>query len=219
MPAALGCACAFCAIIVICPVLLADTPTTIPAAETFEEAFELTRKEAAVLESVSDRVAQLDEAAFYVFLRKAARLAAIETQFDRLDRPTAANLLEHPQRYRAWPILINVQVSRMEKLAVGDGLSASGDWPPDRPVWKIGCFSTEGAGGRIPLLIFSVVEPTLLGDPDKIGPAGDNVYIRWRDAQICALFYKVATYEGADGRTREYPVAIAWSLSEPDAAR
>ena len=84
----------------------------------------------------------------------------------------------------------------------------------------MGCISTDTRSTTgDPLLVFSVVEPAVLGEPDKIGEDGESIYSRRPQVQLAGIFYKVATYEGQDGRIRDYPVIIAWSVALPEGDR
>ena len=210
--------------------LLADSPSSqvapAPSAasgksKSFAEALRLTASEATALTDVRDRASQLDETAFYMMLSKAAGIAALaDQQLHLLDRPVASNLLAHPQRYRGWPIRLRLRVYRVEKLVPGAGLSASPYWAADRPVWKlVGVDSKSDDPLTGLLVVFSIVEPSVLGAPDRVGQSGEGYYNHGRDVELAGISYKLYRTEDLQGNIRDYPVVVAWRLEIPAAGK
>ena len=198
----------------------AEAPATRPGSPTtrsFQESLKLTEKEQRALSAVRDRSTQLDETAFYMLLRKAHRISEIgEQKLRALDRPAVGNLLRHPERYRGWAIRIPLRVHRVEKLTVGDGLTPSLYWPADRPVWKMSCIDARSDDPLTgPVLVFSAVEPTALGEPDAVGDQGERVYHPGRTVKLAGIAYKVWRSKDLDGNVRDFPVVMGWRTDAP----
>jgi len=195
----------------------AATPATqaaTHAADSFQQALRLTDRQDRLLMDIGDRVEQLDEAAFYAMLAKAAEIGQIPDQpLEVLDRPSLGSLLAEPRRYRGRPVRLSVRVARIERLTAADGLTANPYWPADRPVWKLGCL---GASGGIysdtALLVFAAAEPASLGEPDEFTPRQERIYHPSRDVEVAGFFYKVRTCTSEDGKVRDFPVILAWRV-------
>jgi len=199
----------------------ANTPATQTRPAAFADALKLTDKEAVALSAVRDRVGQLDETAFKMLLSKAAEIAKIEHQDLRIiDRPAPVNLLRHPERYRGWPVRLTLRAHKVHRLVGSRDISASAYWPADRPLWQLGCVDPEsGFPGDEPLVVFSPVEPTVLGEPDKTVGENERLYYARRDARVIVTgyFYKVWRQRDADGNVRNYPIIVAWRFDNPTA--
>ncbi len=181
------------------------------------EAIALSENESAALVVIDDRSESLDESAFYMLLSKAAKLAERKDRRPpHLDRPTAGNLLAKPKRYRGWPINMRLKVYRVEKLTSPVGLSPSVHWPAGQPAWKIDCH--DSLSGKPPLgvvIVFSPVEPTMLGKPDTIGDQGEWLFDKDPTMVISGFGYKVWRSKDEGGNIRDYPAVIAWRFDPP----
>ena len=180
----------------------------------FVEALELTDEEQLILSAVRDRSVYLDETAFYLLLNKAARIVErTDQRAGAIDHPAVENLLRYPQRYRGRPIRVKVRVYRVEKLTVGRDLSPSSYWAADRPIWKLSSqipSPDDPAGGLV--LAFSTVEPTALGNADRITESGDRIYRNGRDVWFSGFSYKVWKRADTQGIPRNYPVMVLWAV-------
>jgi len=200
-------------------IVRADPAATQTRPVIFSEALKLTEKEFVALSAVRDRVGQLDETAFKMLLSKAAGLAQVEGQeLQIIDRPAAVNLLRHPERYRGWPVRLTLRAHKVHKVVGGKDLSASVYWPAGRALWQVGCVDPQSNfPADNPLLVFSIVEPTVLGEPDKIVGEDERLYYAHRDARVnvTGYFYKVWRQRDTEGNVRNYPVIVAWRLDKP----
>jgi len=184
----------------------------------FRQALELTEREAIALDAVRDRNEQLDETAFYMILDKAEEIARLERQDLRtIDRPSAANLVLHPARYRGWPVRVDVTILRVEQLRAPSQISPPPDWPADKVVWKMaGYIPSAGRGDDTPALVFSTIAPQALGEPSSVGPDGEKYYDDRRPLTVAGFFYKLYHAQDESGRGRDFPVLIAWSLARDE---
>ena len=192
-------------------------PSTGPS---FQQARELTDKEATALAAVRDRVTQLDETAFYLMIRKADTLGRIQPQdLDAVDRPAPINLLHDPARYRGRPVRLALRVHRVQKLAGRNALTPSPYWAADRPVWRLDCVNPAAdIPAEEPLVVFTPFEPAKLPPPDKVLDDDEHLYFEQTNvrAEAAGFFYKVWKHEDLQEKVRMYPVMIAWSV-EPAA--
>lgn len=185
--------------------------------KTFAEAVELTEVEAIALAAVRDKDQQLDETAFYMLLDKVAGIAQLADQLPgQLDRPGLSNLADHPERYRGWPIRLTLNVRRLAKLTAPEHFVKPPHWPDDRAIWQMDCYGPAGGAHKdTPLMVFSTIEPTALGEPKRIGKEGESYYSPSREFQIDGFFYKLHEAPDQRGWLRPYPVVLAWSVSQP----
>jgi len=177
-------------------------------------AFELSQRETIALSAVRDRNEQLDETALYMMLDKAALMAHLPSpSVESLDHPSADNLLRHPQRYRGWPVRLDVNILRVEELTSPKDITAPPDWPADKSVWKMAGYIPSATGTNdTPLLVLSTGAPEALGQPSSVGPDGEGYYDHHRTLTAAGFFYKLYRGQDDSGRTRDFPVLIAWSF-------
>ena len=191
----------------------ASAPATTFPANISPDAIELSERERIALEAVRDRTTSLDETALYMMLAKAGKRAEPVS-------PAYRDLLAHPGRYRGEAIRLTLQVDTVRKLLPEEGLPVTPYWPKDRPVWRLECLNPAAGRPRDePVVVLSVVAPTLLPRPDQIADNGDQLFHEPGPMiELTGVFYKVyqARTRG-DARDpaawRDFPVIVAWQLA------
>ncbi len=177
-----------------------------------------TEVEKTVLGATRDGVRQIDETGLYVMLGVAGR-AAGNLQFDpqewsQLDRPAYTSLLAQPKRWRGHPLEIKPVIFRVTKMTSGKQLNYSGFWPKERPVWRL-----DGVigGESQPVIVYSVVNPNKYLGKGKPGKEEDQTdFERGQAIRAAAIFYKDVIDTDCKGKTRHYPIMMAWLLSDED---
>ncbi len=197
-------------------VLILALPCLAQEPDSFADALKLTQAEATALADVADKSPQLDETAFYIMLAKAARIAERTDQDHSLiDSPAAVQLLDAPRRWRGWPVSLGVTIYRAEKLQGHKHLSASPNWPVNKPVWKLS--GTAMGDPNITIVAFSVTDPLMLGEPDSTETDAAGVIIATYDkgsaAEVIGFSYKTWSTKDTEGRLQNYPIVVAWKIA------
>jgi len=179
---------------------------------------QLTDTEKTALGDVTDGSTQWRESAFYLLLRRVSQLPELAPEdLHSLDAPAYRSLLHEPQRHRARAMRRRVRVYRVLKMSPGRGhadLGYSPAWPKGRSVWQIYCTGAEVPDpADEPMVVFSTVEPTGLGRPDKVTTQEEQMFSRGPEVEIVCVFYKVIEdVEDGSGRRRDYPLLLAWQM-------
>ena len=85
-----------------------------------------------------------------------------------------------------------------------------------RPVWKMSCIDARSDDPLTgPVLVFSAVEPTALGEPDAVGDQGERIYRPGRTVKLAGIAYKVWRSKDLDGNVRDFPVVMGWRTDAP----
>lgn len=197
-------------------------PGPLPTARTVDEGLMLQADEQAILAAVRDRSQQLDEQALFVLLRRSAAMPHLtEEQFDGLAQIPAGRLLAEPAKFRCEPMRLRLKVFMMKQWSPGREIGTSPYWPADRPVWFLAGFDyTAGTPSEKPLAVLSIVDPSeALGRPERIGQAGESIYLPGRNLDLAGIFYKAWTDMSVGSQKNdepavltEYPVIIAWQI-------
>ena len=200
----------------------ASRPGPLPPARTIDEGLVLQADEQAILAAVRDRSQQLDEQALFVLLRRSAAMPHLtEEQFDSLARIPAGRLLAEPAKFRCEPMRLRLKVFMMKQWTPGREIGTSPYWPADRPVWFLTGFDYTGdTPSQTPLAVLSIVDPSeALGKPERIGQAGESIYLPGRNLDLAGIFYKAWTDMSVGSQKNdepavltEYPVIIAWQI-------
>jgi len=193
---------------------VADTQPARQSGIALTDALTLNQRERTVLADTQDGDSQLDEAAFYMLLSKAAGIAGVRpNDLGDLDRPAMANLLARPDRYRGWPVAISVRIMRVEQLRAPQDFTLPPGWSEDRHIWKIACNGLDAeAASPQPLLVFTTSRPRSLPPAEKTGAAGEAYYLRSNSFKIQGFFYKSHRAANNDGKLTDFPVVVAWSV-------
>ena len=183
--------------------------------EDIEKGLKLTENEQTALGAVTDADERWKETAFYMLLGRVSRLGELgAAELAKLDQPACRNLLRDPGRYRLQPIRLRVHVFRVEKLTPDKGLGFSEFWPRAKAVWLMYCTSASAARHQDePVLVFSTVEPAVLGKPSTVNDAGQQEFEHGPVVEIACILYKVSKQrQEQGGRLRDYPLLLAWQI-------
>lgn len=196
----------------------------LPTAKNLREGLKLDYAEQTILDATRDHTRNIVDNGLFVLLRRAAGLPELnERQFDAaLSQINYDSLMDHPDKYRAMPLKLNLRVYRVEKWTSGKQFRSSPRWPKDRPIWWIGGIDFTGKQpAKRDVVVLSIVDPTpLLRAADPAGPnqaEGVYKYSVGRVLEVAGLFYKVydAMSEGSENyppRMMSYPVVVAWQV-------
>ena len=173
------------------------------AAAGASAALDFSDDERTILADVIDGDGQLDAAALYVLLGRAARMP------DEVWSPqsvSAANLLAEADAYRARPVRVDLRVYRVSRWAAAEQ-TATRWWSP-ADVWRVDCL---GEPSEVPLRVY------LTGPPARFA-AGE--YPNGPRAAVTGLFYKLARLSKdapapGESPTRLYPILVARNLVTP----
>jgi hypothetical protein len=185
--------------------------------EVIEQRLKLTDAQADAYRLAVLRKDRIDDpVALTLFLRKMVNLPKLTPdELDNLDRPAMRNLLTNPQRYAGQPIRLRVLVNRVWKWQPGVDFGATQDWTRgDGPVYQYEGYNAEAnQPSDEPICILSPLDPNvvLAGHRSKDGNQGERIYDIPR-VQVAGVFFKVFSGRDMAGRSRDYPLIIAWQM-------
>jgi hypothetical protein len=192
----------------------------LPQAPTPEAGMLLAEDEREVLAMVEDGAQSFQDPALPMLLARVARLPvldALDFQYG-LDRVAYRNLIEQPQRYRARPMRLTVQVVGMSRLQCGKDIVGFERWGNSTaPIWRLDCVDVSALDPLTqPIIVLMTTEPKGLGKPDRTTPTGAAVYTSRRVLlDIACVFYKLYVSHDLQGNVRDYPIVLAWQGEAP----
>ncbi len=175
--------------------------TVLPSAAWPDAPAPRSDRERTILADVADATESLNEAALYLLLGRADRLADAPAGFADAPRTSPAELLARPADHRGQPVALTVRVWRVSRWV---GLPSTPDWP-GRTVYRLAC--TAG-GEDEPMILLLTRPPALAAGEHPDGPR----------FELAGLFYKTVlrpTAADPAGAPRPYPVVVAATLNPP----
>ncbi len=221
-----------------CTCLSADETapaTSLPTAATYApfataksvaEGLRYTEMERTILEDVRDatpqhRLKDYQDKALFVLLRRAAGLPKpTMEELDAMDRPSYANLLKKPARYRGEAIRYTLRVNLVTRVTPGNGIRHSKWWPKDKPLWQVDCIDGTGQyPGDRPLRLFTTFDPTEILGGGKVIEDGISYGEYGRKVEVTAIFFRVFSARTRrstedDPEWKEYPILICWYMGK-----
>lgn len=190
-------------------------PSSGPALSALQQmhtALALSPKDGLLVSSLNDGPDPLEQNAFYRMMRIVADIPPLsQSELRQLDAPAWANLLRDPNRYRGKPVRMKVRVYVVRKLTWGEGLRANPYWPAEKPLYELHA-TTDGSPDE-PLLLYSAVEPTKLGEASETLDDGTERYKSGPAYEIAGVYLQYYTGKTQiDGAKRNYPVVSAWQI-------
>ena len=127
---------------------------------------------------------------------------------------TSAQLLSSPDDYRAKPVRMQLDVYRVEKMAIGEHLLPSEQWDAS-PIWRLDCVDALSAKpGEQAVVVFTPNEPTaLMNQPARMLPGGVAEFdVPGRRVIVDGVFHKWFWAPSMGNQPRQYPLVLAWRV-------